>query len=333
METDNSWPVIGHKKIIKFLDKSIKSDKLSHAYLFVGPKHLGKSLVASHFIKLLLCKNSNDIPCDICSNCNSLERGIYSDFYEISPEKDKKDISVDSVRSVIKRTSNSSFLGGYKIVLINDAKALNDSSANALLKTLEEPLGKTILILLSDDPNSILPTIKSRCQTVNFNPVDIGEDFVNFTDSSVDKGVVKEIISLTGGRPGLAIRYGNNSQLMDRYKKSVIDFLSILNHPVSDRFDYIDEMIGKERDFGKRVVLANKTLDQWLLVFRDLLLVRSSNMDSVGNIFVADRLRSIAGKYSENKIILFIDRINKAKRYLKSNVNPQLILENLILNF
>lgn len=333
MKDNSDWPVIGHKNIINFLQKSIVSDKLSHAYLFVGPKHLGKSLVANHFIRLLLCQDNNNVPCDNCSNCGSFKNGIYSDFYKIEPEKEGGVITVDCIRSVTKRISNSSFLGGYKIVLINDAKRLNDSSANALLKTLEEPLGKTVLILISDDPSSILPTIKSRCQTVNFNPVEINESLVGFVDGKIDKGVITDAISLSGGRPGLAIRYIKDISVMDEHKSAVINFLSILNHPISDRLDYIVDCVGKERNFSKRIVLANNVLDQWLMVFRDLLLIRSSNLNSVVNVFVVNRLTSIASKYSDKKIILFIDRINKAKKYLRNNVNPQLILENLILNF
>ncbi len=170
---ESKWPVIGHKNIIKFLQKSIEADRISHAYLFVGPNYLGKKLMANYFIQSLLCQNNEVFPCNNCSNCHNFNRGLYLDFYKIKTEEGKKNISVEQIRELRDKIKNTSFSGSYRIALIEGAKKLSLPAANSLLKTLEEPGKKTIFILISDYFDFIPATVMSRCQIINFNPVNL----------------------------------------------------------------------------------------------------------------------------------------------------------------
>src|SRR5690606_22718152 len=146
---------IGNEKAIAFLDKSIKSDRLAQTYVFIGPEELGKSTVALAFAK----------------NLQGEMEGFNSDLHILNREADKKNISIDQVRDFIKILNLSSFSGSYKIGLIKEADLLSEEAKSALLKTLEEPKEKVIIILLVSNEENLPATILSRSQKIYFNPV------------------------------------------------------------------------------------------------------------------------------------------------------------------
>ncbi|NCF75523.1 MAG: AAA family ATPase [Xanthomonadaceae bacterium] len=329
MEKQKNWPVIGHKNIIKFLQDSITLNKIGNAYIFFGQKHLGKSLVAKYFIKSLLCEKKNGFFCDNCISCKEFAHGIYADFYEVGLEEGKKNISIEQIRKVSSKIKNSSFSGNYKIVLIKNAHNLSLPAANSLLKVLEEPKGKMVFILISDNLQKIPLTVRSRSQIINFKPVDPSE-ILTFLP---DKEARKEIAYSVNSRPGLAISYMRDISLFNDYKISVDDFLDIFDLTINQKLDYIENKINKQKIFIEKVKIADDILNIWLSIFRDLLLSMNFSLNQIENIFAIDKIKSLSNKYSIKKIIYCIDKINQAKKYLHNNANPQLILENLILSF
>ncbi|MEA2088520.1 MAG: DNA polymerase III subunit [Patescibacteria group bacterium] len=329
MEKQENWQVIGHKNIIKFLQDSIALNKIGNAYIFFGQEHLGKLLVAKCFIQSLLCEKKNGFFCNDCVSCKEFVRRIYPDFYEIDLEEGKKNISIEQIRELNNKIKNSSFSGNYKIILIKDAHNLSLQAANSLLKVLEEPKGKTVFILISDNLQEIPLTVRSRSQIINFKPVDPREILAFLPN----KEETKEIVYSINSKPGLAISYSRDTDLFNDYKNSVNNFLNIFDLPISAKFDYIENKINKQKIFLEKIKIAYSILDIWLSVFRDLLLVMNYSSSQVGNIFAISRFENLSVKYSAKKAINCIDKINQAKKYLRNNVNPQLILENLILSF
>jgi len=152
--------IIGHQKIINYLDRSIEKDKISQAYLFCGPAHLGKFSLALEFAKKVT---------------GELDKKINPDIIIISPEtgeKDgkikKKDIKIEKIRELQQALSLSAYFGKYKVAIIDEAEKLTNASQNALLKTLEEPPQKTVIILITENVDKIIPTVKSRCVIKKF---------------------------------------------------------------------------------------------------------------------------------------------------------------------
>ena len=136
----------------------------AHAYLLHGPQGIGKRALAERLMALLLCQRPADLQaCGQCKSCMLLAAGSHPDNYVLEPEEADKPIKVDQVRDLVSFVVQTAQLGGRKVVLIEPVEAMNINAANALLKSLEEPSGNTVLLLVSHQPSRLLPTIKSRC--------------------------------------------------------------------------------------------------------------------------------------------------------------------------
>lgn len=324
--------VIGHQKILEFFQRSIQKQQLSHAYLFTGPAHLGKKTAAQEFIKML--------------GGQEIKKDIHPDILIVEPEmiekkgiKKEAEISIDQVRQIQHQLSLCPYQAPYKIALIDQAERMTREAANALLKTLEEPTPKTILILISSQPQLLLPTIISRCQIIKFLPVPLAEIEKSLIylmdDTRLDdtrKGVMrtgfrlssinlKSIIRLSAGRPGLVIRYLNNPQLLQEQKQIINRLEHLIQTDINQRYQYAEEI-------AKDVAQARQTLNTWLLYFRDLLLV------NVGCPEFSTAPNSVQSEltWSSSKIKNIIQNIQRADLLLgNSSINARLVLENLML--
>ena len=142
---------------------------LPHSLLFAGPVGVGKRNFARALSRLLLCQTPADaLACGQCRSCLLLAAGTHPDWQWIAPEERGKAIKIDQVRAVVEFMTHTSQQGGRKIAVVEPAESMNRNAANALLKTLEEPSGNALLILVADAPGRLLPTIRSRCQRLDF---------------------------------------------------------------------------------------------------------------------------------------------------------------------
>lgn len=212
--------IIGQEHILNYLKKSIEKDKISHAYLFAGPEKSGKKEMALWFVKRLGCQ--------------------YPDITRISVSKEKEEISIDQIRELRRYLSLSSHSSPYKVAIIDGAEKMKAQAANALLKTLEEPKGNTVLILLTNILSTLPDTIISRCEEIRFRA------------PSLDK-VSKDFI-----------------------KKEYID---ILKKPLNDKFEYIEKICKPARGGGNKTEIFN-LLDNWLFWFREQIIKAKSQPGS-----------------------------------------------------
>lgn len=147
------------------LVQQIAAQKLPHAMMIAGPRGIGKRHLADALAQLLLCATPIEgTACGRCRGCELNKSGTHPDLLWLEPEDEGKAIKVDQVRELTEALSKTAQQGGYKVVVIEPAEAMNGNAANALLKSLEEPAANTLLILISHSPSSVLPTIRSRCQ-------------------------------------------------------------------------------------------------------------------------------------------------------------------------
>lgn len=143
----------------------LASERMPHAIMLAGPKGIGKAHVALALAHYVLCASPvMGVPCGKCRGCQLNQAATHPDLLEVAPEEDSKTIKVDQIRTLTESMSKTAQQGGFKVVVLQPAEAMNANAANALLKTLEEPANKTLLILISHAPFSVLPTIRSRCQ-------------------------------------------------------------------------------------------------------------------------------------------------------------------------
>lgn len=149
--------------------QQIESERLPHALLLAGPQAVGKRTFARALGALLLCRSPQyGAACGACKSCQLLAAQAHPDWHWLAPEEAGKAVKIDQIRDLVERMVQTAQQGGRKVAVVAPAEAMNRNAANALLKTLEEPAGSALLILVSDTPGRLLPTIRSRCQRLEF---------------------------------------------------------------------------------------------------------------------------------------------------------------------
>ena len=292
--------IIGNKKIVDMLQKSYDVGKLSHAYLFEGPDHIGKKTFALEFCRLVL----EDVTEDIEKN---------PDLITLCPDKDKRQIIIEQVRELEKKLNLYPYSSKYKIAIIEKADMMTKAAANAILKTLEEPSKTTILILLISNSGNLLDTIKSRCQIMKFLPVEkkILENFLRVTIE--DKLQRDEIIEMSGYKPGKIIELVSDGDKIKEVSDAIDSFSDILQKNNSERLDYAEIISKKE---SSEII---GLLDCYSFYFRKKMLKEF-------------QIESEVDKNQVLKIKSNLDLLDGIKENISTkNINIKLALENLFL--
>jgi len=306
--------IIGHQKQWNFLKRSIQNDRVAHAYLFYGPANIGKRTIALEFAKLLVnpAQESN-----VISDLTLIEPECSIDKEGETKEASRAIIPVAQIFNLKTKLFLSAVGNDYKAAIIDEASAMTADAQGALLKLLEEPKGKTIIILLTEHLEQLLPTIISRCQTIRFDllPNKEIEEYLNKKEASAQR--VQELSWLCFGRPGLAIDYFNNPKEEEFQRIKIQEVSQLIKAPLNLRFKYAEKLSKKREEM-------NKVLDIWLNYFRELLL------DKLGNKRVpADFQKK---DYSVQHLKKILNLIEKIKFVLsRTNTNPRLALEVLLL--
>lgn len=304
--------IIGHNRIWQFLKKSIEAGKTSHAYLFSGPDKVGKKTVALEFIKLLNCQEGSfqKRPCQSCRFCSEIERGSFPDLALIEPEK--KEIQISQIRNLSWKLSLQPHSAPYKSAIINEAHLMNKEAQNALLKTLEEPKGQAVLILITAFPELLLPTIISRTERIRFSPVAKEEIENYFKQRKVSKEEAEKLLSISLGRPGEVIDFLDNPSKLEERERRIKELGKLINSPLSFRFQY-----AKKESEDIKVLM--ETLNIWLRYFREGLV---SKPDQVLEKYSSQKLRKIINLIQDISFLIS-----------KTEVNRKLALETLLLEF
>ncbi|MCX6012988.1 MAG: AAA family ATPase, partial [Chloroflexi bacterium] len=160
------WNIIGQQDAVELLSKSLNIGRVSHAYLLTGPRHVGKMTLAVNLAQALNC-TSDQVPCGECESCVRISTGRNSDISLIDLSAESTEIGINQIKEMERLASLKPYESKCRIFIINEAEKLSTEASNCLLKTLEEPPADVIIILLAVKPDSLLPTILSRCQRVD----------------------------------------------------------------------------------------------------------------------------------------------------------------------
>jgi len=295
--------IIGHKKIIKLLDRSLEKGDIAHAYIFSGPTGVGKFTVALNFSGKLL-------GADPSSNSERVNPDLMIIAPEIEEKKGilkKRDIKIERIRDLQHQIALSSYGGKHRVVIIDEADRLNKASQNALLKTLEEPSAGLVLILVVQDEKRILPTIMSRCQKIKFGIVS-QDDLEKALSSGTEEN--QKMLFWALGRPGLLLEMSKNKEELNFRNDSLELLKSLFEKEITEKFQIAEKL---SKDIGS----MEKILNLWIVVIRNSL---------IGN----NRLVEI----SRSRSLELINEIEKSLETIRNtNSNARLALENLLLNF
>jgi len=315
--------LIGHHKQQQFLKKSAELGRVPHGVLFCGESKLGKKTLAVEFAKFLNCasKDFSKRPCNVCRSCLDIQKGIHPDFILVEPTGAGREIQIGQIRGLISKLSLRSYSAPFKVAVLDQAHTMTKEAQGSFLKLLEEPKGKnTLLILITEYPESLLPTIVSRVQKLKFFPVKSRkiEDYQFSKNLSEDK--IKEISGLALGRPGAAIDLLLNRQNLEKQKQLISDLIKISKLDLAGRFRYAKDLFEtKDKSPGPSIEYI---LDVWTEYLRKVLLSRFLKPT------IDQKLIYPFSGYSEAKIKKVISLLQSARFLTTStNVNSKLALE------
>jgi DNA polymerase III subunit delta' len=316
--------IYGHEKQIKVLQTAFARDRIPHAYIFYGAEGIGKKTVAEVFAKAINCatgRKSLDA-CDACPSCRKIDHGNHPDVVAITAEG--QFIKIQEIRELQEQMKFSPFEGGKRIFIIKDADRMNIASANAILKTLEEPSASNILILITARPHQLPATVLSRCQHVKFNPLK-RETIASFLEKkySLDSKSARLIALSSGGSIGKALAMKDESYLTAR--GMVLDIITGIKakDPI--------KLLSALNDFGQERKDIAERLGTLMTGYRDALVYKETG--SVENLINQDHIdiiKSVAESTSGRDIVNCIRAVDRAYHTINHNANKQLTLEVMV---
>ncbi|MFQ6001408.1 MAG: DNA polymerase III subunit delta' [Anaerolineae bacterium] len=328
------WQVVGHQWATTLLQNSLTRGNISHAYLFTGPPHIGKTTLALNLAQALNC-TGEDKPCGECLSCQKIAQGIHPDVrmvdlaYQeglLEGREGSTALGIDAIRSIQSDAALKPFEGRWKVFIIPQAENMTPGAANCLLKTLEEPPLHVVLLLTALHTDLLFPTIVSRCQIFNLRPPSI--DLIR---EALEGGWGLEgerahlIAALSAGRMGWAVEAAQNEALLKERNARLDELLSLSGARRLERLSFAQR-------WGSQPERAKEILTLWLGWWRDLLLAKEGCWDKMENIDRRNTLVEEAEKHELGEIKEFISSIRKALQQLESNVNLRLALEVLMLD-
>ena len=334
--------MIGQDVIVKTLQNAISINKISHAYLFTGPRGTGKTSTAKIFAKTINCEQpENGIPCEKCVCCTQINNQQNVDIIEIDAASNN---GVDEIRELKNKVNLVPSISKYKVYIIDEVHMLSTSAFNALLKTLEEPPSHVIFILATTDPHKVLPTILSRCQRYDFKKVseikiyDRLKYVCEQEKITIDDSALKEISRLANGglRDALSIldqvaAYSNdtiteknvhdvNGTITQNDLKKMI--LSLTNDDLLNIFNIIDDYDNSGKSFVKLI-------EEIILFYKNILL-----MKKIPNYFdnnYSELYNEFINVYTEEQLIDILNELNSNVNVIKNDSNSRLIFELAII--
>ncbi len=206
----------GHQRQIEFLKSAVRRQRLPHALLFAGPDGIGKRSVAVAFAAWLQCEAGGDDACGGCAACRQVGAGTHPDLQLVAVAPGKKEIGIDRMREIKRFMQLQPLRGKAKIAIVDDAHALTAAAQNAVLKTLEEPPDRSFLLLIADNPDGLLPTVRSRCQRLQFAPLPtetVADILV--TAHGIEPRAAHDLAVLAEGSPGRALSLSGGLGALD----------------------------------------------------------------------------------------------------------------------
>ncbi|MGD1000499.1 MAG: DNA polymerase III subunit delta' [Candidatus Brocadiia bacterium] len=264
--------MLGQERAKLLLAAAFAPERLGHAYLFTGPDGVGKTLLAQEAAQALLCRGDGARPCGACQDCRLFAHDSHPDFLLLEPEGDSRVIKIDKIRDLIHTLSLMPVQGDRRVAIIREADALQEPAANALLKTLEEPPASALLILTSSRPRALLPTLRSRCQEIRFEPLSAEHLRAILDDRpGLDEEDVAAAVRLAGGSADRALQLIESGCLEIRRKT----LARILALPAEDVFDLADDVLDWARAAAKQLEPQRERLRAFLYMlestYRDIM--------------------------------------------------------------
>jgi DNA polymerase-3 subunit delta' len=332
------WKTIGHYGTTELIQRAIKQGSLSHAYLIVGPPHVGKMTIALDMAMALNCQAEEDKrPCGECPICKKIAAGRHADVQILAlnqngsdDSKEKTEIGIDLIKEMLHSASLPPFEGNYRVYIIDEAANLSMEAANRLLKTLEEPIGKIVFILLTANSGMIPITVVSRCQKLKLARLKTDEiEKALYERWQIKPEEARLLARLSHGCLGWAVEASQKFDLPAERSAQFEKMQTIFKSGYCERFAAASQIA---LQFTKKRETVYETLDTWAGWWRDILLAKTGCHNDIISLDFKPDLVEMARTYSFVQINAVIRYILEAGKQLKQNANSRLVLEALMLN-
>jgi DNA polymerase III subunit delta' len=312
--------------VLKMLKNSILRNRVAHAYLLEGIRGTGKREIGLLLTKSLFCHSLIEgyKPCESCTNCRRINHGNHPDVHTVEP--DGLSIKKQQIQNLQEEFSKKGVESSKKVYMITHADKMSVSASNSLLKFLEEPNAQTVAFLLTEQPQQILPTILSRCQMLSFHPLSPQAMIKQLIDNGVEPMKAPLLAQLTNSlEEALEL---NVDDWFAQAQKNVLKLYEVLKK------NPLEAMVTLQGDWFphfKEKEQIHRGLDLLLLIFKDLLYIQLDRQEQIVFQEEEGRLKQFALQTSRRRLTDQMSAILDAKRKLQANMNPQLMMEQLVL--
>ncbi|MBN1684033.1 MAG: DNA polymerase III subunit delta' [Gammaproteobacteria bacterium] len=316
-----------HETQWALFQKRKAAHQLPHALLFSGVEGIGKRQFADQLIQSVLCENPNEqgIACSVCKHCRLIQATSHPDLKIVEPEEKGKAIKIDQIRELTHFVNQTPQLGAYKFILITKAEQMNESAANAFLKTLEEPAGQSIIILITNRLMSLLATIRSRCQIVSFPIPETKMALTWLAQQNIQQQNLELLLCLAQGAPLRVLEFIEQDELS--FRNSLFEQFAGLTKENSDFIAIADKW-------------AKLNLNQILMYLMSwtsdmIKLKEGSGLAHIVHQDMVASLKQISEPYHVKNLFAFWEALKKAYQMIHEQLNPnsQLLIENLLIQW
>lgn len=321
--------IFGQDAVVANLRGAMAADRLAHGLMFAGPEGIGKATCAAALGAFFLCERpESDDACGKCASCRTIAAGTHPDFHVITKELarlyDRSGTSkatllpINVIRNALAEPAGrKTVLGRGKVFIVEQAELMTPAAQNALLKTLEEPAGKTLIILLTTHGNELLPTIRSRCQMFRFAALKPELVVGELKRRGIDAATAETAAELADGSLGVALRW-----IEDDVLNSAAQIVKSVDLALTGRGSDLADLLRKQAEAYAQKVLA-----------RDELASKDSVTRNGLGMYLGIAARRIRGRLAEanlsERACSAIDAITRAEKYLDANVNVAIVMEQL----
>jgi DNA polymerase-3 subunit delta' len=338
-----TWNIIAQDRAVAVLQRAVEDPaRLAHAYLFVGPEHVGRATTARRFSQALNCTSEGARPCGECRTCRLIAEDKHPDVEwatvgGVCDEPDHRDHSADHSRDIricqvrhLERTvSRTTVDARYRVIIIDPADAMTVEAANAFLKTLEEPAPNTVLILLTAREEALRETVRSRCRRIVFSGVpraEVEQALIERWRAAPEQAA--RLARLAQGRLGWAVAALEDERLLGEHERLLDDVEAAVEGGLGERFSYA---AGLGARYSRDPNSVRTSLDLWCAWWRDVLVTAAGRSELAVDTERLDTLRQRAAQYGVAGALQALRAVMDGRRHLEEHASPTLALEAMLL--
>ncbi len=322
---NDNWDLLGHQWAVQLLKNHLAEDRLRHAYLFTGPSGVGRRTLALRFAQVLNDPDRQYQPESRTSQ--QIAQMQHPDLSIVRRQEGDRDIKIDAIRELQHSVSLSPYMAAYRVALLLDFDEANDNAANALLKTLEEPPGRVVLLVTAESPESLLPTIVSRCEVLRLRPMPIDQLAQGLEQTyQMEPEQARLLAHIANGKPGYALHLAQNPEIIEQRQAWLDEHWQLLGGSRVTRFAYA-EKLSKDRDEFFQSMLV------WLSFWRDVLLKAAHSSAALTNPDRESEIEQLGASVSLEAARKVVMALEQKLGELRANANARLAAEALMLHF